>query len=92
MARFACAASLTCVEIGRLEGQRAIFSALAISPNGERVLAGADDGSLGLWDLCRVGCGRWPGTTRAWGPVAFASDGRWAVSGGSDRMVRVWDS
>lgn len=68
------------------------IAALAISPDGKRVLTGGRDASAIVWDpqsgLQRL---RLDGHTAEVRAVAFAPDGRWAVTGGRDKAVYVWD-
>ncbi len=65
--------------------------ALAVSPDGRRLLAAGSDGAVRLWSAPR---GELLVTLAGHGPrvrgVAFTPDGRGAVSGGEDRTVRLW--
>jgi mono/diheme cytochrome c family protein len=74
------------------EGHTEHILAIAISPEGRRVLSGSEDESLRLWDLATGReIRRLHGHTGAVLAVAFAPDGRRAVSGGRDGTVRLWD-
>ncbi|MDW8266024.1 MAG: c-type cytochrome domain-containing protein [Gemmataceae bacterium] len=80
----------TGAELSKLDGHTAPVASVAISPDGQRLLTGSDDGSVRLWNVS----GGKPLRTLAahQGPVrslAFAPDGRRAVSGGD--AVVVWD-
>jgi WD40 repeat protein len=66
-------------------------SALAISPDGQRVLTGNTDGEVTLWDAAGPLRQRYD-----WGvkvPIAatFARDGMRAAVGGTDGRIVVWD-
>ncbi|HIK21267.1 MAG TPA: hypothetical protein IGR15_09460 [Synechococcus sp. M44_DOE_062] len=74
-----------------LEGPAAI-TALAISPDGNLLAAGGDDGMIRLWDphageLLQTLAGH-KGSIEA---LAISPDGTFLVSGGADKTVRVWD-
>jgi WD40 repeat protein/serine/threonine protein kinase len=66
-------------------------TSVCFSHDPQRVLAGCEDGTIGLWD---VPSGRWvrtmSGHVGAVLSVALTADGEWAISGGSDRTVRLW--
>lgn len=74
-----------------LTGHSAPVTAVAVTPDGERILSGSWDRKLMVWDLMR-GAHLWTltGHTGWVQAVAVAPDGR-AVSGSSDRTLRVWD-
>jgi len=63
--------------------------ALAVTPDGEHMVRGSDDGTVAV-DQAENGrdLGRHSGRVRA---VAISDDGRLAVSGSSDGGVAVWD-
>jgi WD40 repeat protein len=72
-------------------GHNEDIPALAVSPDGRRLLCGSVAQTVRLWDLetaeelsCFIGH---EGEVSA---VAFSSDGRMALSGGEDRTVRLW--
>src|SRR5262249_36156071 len=67
-------------------------TALAVSPDGRRLLSGGQDATLTLHDLDTGqlvrGFKAHEGGVLA---VAFTPDGRRALSGGADRALRLWD-
>lgn len=67
-------------------------TSIAFSPNGDRLAASHQDGSITLWDLkSRTQLKKiLAHTNEAWS-VAFSPDGQKIVSGGQDRVVRVWE-
>lgn len=74
-----------------LEGPAAI-TALAISPDGNLLAAGGDDGMIRLWDP-QAGqlLQSWAGHEGSVEALAISPDGTFLVSGGADKTVRVWD-
>jgi WD40 repeat protein len=75
----------------RFEQQVGRIPAMAISPDGKRLVTGGDDRTVKYWD---VATGKmlqsFAGHTDAVTCVAFSHDGRRVVSGSYDRTVRVW--
>ena len=66
--------------------------ALAVTPDGRRIVSGDADGSVRLWDVETGGeVGELKGHVGPVHAVAVTSDGRYVVSGGNDGRVRVWD-
>lgn len=71
--------------------QRTAVTCLALSPDGRRLLAGTEGGSVLLWPVAGAGD---PfvltGHEKKVTAVAFTPDGRGAVSGSEDSTVRLW--
>lgn len=80
-------------EVDRLLGHQGGLRAIALSPDGRRMVSASIDRTLRLWNVASgqpigpplVGHS---GTVRA---VAFSPDGRRIVSGSSDTTLRIWD-
>jgi WD40 repeat protein len=67
-------------------------SALAVSPDGRRVVSGSLDSSVRVWDSDSA---KLLGALDGSGPVislAFSRDGRRIAAGGLDLTVRIWDA
>lgn len=82
-------------QIARFDDQDTPPICLAVSPNGKRVLSG-DGALIRLWDIDipknRVQCLRvFKGHVSAVLALSFAKNGRFAVSGGNDGTIRIWD-
>jgi WD40 repeat protein len=77
-------------EVKRMPNTSYVFG-IALSPDGTRGLAGRADGSIDVYDLQQ---GRIVTTLATHSgsiiALAFSPNGRFAVSGGSDRLVRLW--
>ena len=79
--------------LATMAGNQSEVACAAFSHNGGRVVSGAKDGAIQMWNavsgqlLAKLD-GHKGGT---WA-IAFSSDGERIVSGGEDRMVRVWDA
>lgn len=74
-----------------LKGHTGPVLALAISPDGTRVISASADATLKLWDIvAKQEIATLTGHASYVSCVAILPDGRHAVSGGSDRTIRVW--
>jgi eukaryotic-like serine/threonine-protein kinase len=74
-------------------GRHSEATCAAFSPNGSRVVLGAQDGGLEIWDSSSgQAIARLDGHKGGVSAVAVSSDGARIVSGGEDRMVRIWDA
>jgi WD40 repeat protein len=88
-------------QLVRLRGHQGLVRAVAVTPDGKYVLSGSDDCSIMVWDVCRAAAsqqGRSPRAMRmllghTYPVVALAVDpgGRFAFSGATDCMLKVWD-
>ena len=79
--------------IWRGSGHRHNINTLVFTAEGDRVISGSHDGTLRIW-----GCGQgemlrsWEAHAGAVWALALVPGGRLALSGGQDRMVRLWDT
>ena len=88
-------------ELSRFKGHTGRVMRLAVSPDGTRLLSGANswdksgkphDTTMRLWDIATgEEIGRFEGHKRGIGGVAFSPDGRRALSCSIDETVRLWD-
>jgi WD40 repeat protein/serine/threonine protein kinase len=78
-------------EVRTFEGIKGPVVALAVSPDGQRILTRGDE-TMSLWDALtgREMC-RWEGPMGPCGNVAFLPGGRRALSCVKDKTVRLWD-
>ncbi len=67
-------------------------NAVAVTPNGEKIVVGGQDGQVRLFDA-RTGTptGQWLGHAGGTICLAVTPDGRHLVTGGGDKAARVWD-
>jgi hypothetical protein len=66
--------------------------AMALSPDGRRLLTGHDDRTVRLWDVASgKEIRRFEGHTATVSCVAFSHDGARALSGSQDNTVRLWN-
>jgi WD40 repeat protein len=82
-------------QLQTLRGYDYWVQAIAVSPDGTRVAAAGDDGSIRLWPQPQA----WPTTVpqllsqhhcRLWA-LEFSPDGQWLASAGDDKNVQLWD-
>jgi WD40 repeat protein len=75
-----------------LSPQQGLVEAVAVSPDGRRLLTGSSGKSMRLWDRDSGSMihefGGHGGRVLS---VAFSPDGRRALSGGEDAVIRLWD-
>jgi WD40 repeat protein len=81
--------------VRKYSGHRGPIRSVAVSPDGKRVLTGAFNGELFLWDADSGAIiKQFEGHQSTVACVAFAPDGRYAASAASmnnDPTVRLWD-
>ena len=79
-------------ELQRFSGHQDRVRCLATSPDGKRVISGADDQTIRVWDiqsakeLLKISLFRqWPSS------IAVTADGRFAVSAAKSNSLKLWD-
>ena len=78
--------------IGTLEGHTSAVFALAISPDGTKVVSGSLDNTLKVWDLPSGRLLRTlRGHTDCVNTVIITPDGTKIISGSNDKTSKVWD-
>jgi len=80
--------------VGALEGQTTSeVWTICFSPDGSKLISGALDRAVRIWDVRERECG-WAlrGHDEWVNGVAVSADGRRIVSGSGDKTVRVWDT
>ncbi len=80
-------------ELACLRGHTRGVTSVATSPDGSRIVSGADDNTVRVWDArsgAELACLR--GHTGGVTSVATSPDGSRIVSGADDKTVRVWDA
>jgi WD40 repeat protein len=75
--------------------------AIAVTPDGRKAISGGGDKTLRIWNISpeslsngiqgNAGIASLQGHTKVVTAVAITPDGRWAVSGSFDNMLKVWD-
>ncbi|KAG8695958.1 POC1 centriolar protein A, partial [Ceratobasidium sp. 395] len=67
---------------------------VAVSPNGQRIASGSQDGTVQVWDAETgdVVLGSLNGHSGQVNCVAFSPDGRWIASASKDVTIRVWNA
>jgi WD40 repeat protein/transcriptional regulator with XRE-family HTH domain len=74
------------------KAHNSVVSALAFSPDEQRIVTGSWDGVIKMWDVTN-GTLLWtfPSIDTIMG-LAFSPDGRVLASGGTDGHIRIWDA
>ncbi|KEP46115.1 vegetative incompatibility protein HET-E-1 [Rhizoctonia solani 123E] len=98
---FQCTTGLISISISRHEeavlaiwSLESIANSVAISPDGNRIANGSNDGSVFVYDMHTgaMVAGPFQGHTNRVLSVAFSPDGRLITSGSFDKTVIVWDA
>jgi WD40 repeat protein len=78
-------------QVKRFDGHTGLVLALALSPDGRRLITAGDDKSIRIWDVATgKELHKLQGHTESISCLAISSDGRRLLSGGMDRTVRLW--
>jgi WD40 repeat protein len=69
-------------------------NSVALSPDGQRIASGSDDGTISVWNTMtgEPVAGPFTGHKDIVRSVAFSPDGQHIISGSDDRTIRVWNS
>ena len=76
----------------RLRTARFAVSSLAWSPDNRLLAAGAEDGSVLVWDGEGVPWLQLPGSPDRVSVLQFTPDGRWLLVGGRNGGMKMWDT
>ncbi|EJU02244.1 WD40 repeat-like protein [Dacryopinax primogenitus] len=79
-------------EVGKLESNRGMITALAFSPSGQLLAAGDSTGRIVLYDVenKEVKTSRWTFHTGRISSIAWTQDGKHAASGSLDTNIYIW--
>ena len=66
-------------------------SAFTLSPDGQRILSGGQNGELRLYTIEGETIVRLRGHTGEIKAVSISADGHWALSGANDQTINLWD-
>lgn len=78
-------------ETRRLTGHRSVISALALTPDGNKLMSGSWDTTARLWNLESGEARVLRGHEETVEFVALSADGKLGVSWSDDKTLRVWD-
>ena len=83
----------THLDLKTLRGHTGVIWSVAFSPDGRRIVTGADDRMVKVWNAVT---GKELLTLRgrggAFAPVAFSPDGRRLATGGGNNTLKVWEA
>jgi WD40 repeat protein len=75
-------------------GGETTFTSCTFSPDGSKLLCGGDKGTVIVWSVSKDGqvkpLGKFVGHTGAVQCIAVSPDGKFALSGGSEKRFRYW--
>ncbi|MDO9559944.1 MAG: WD40 repeat domain-containing protein, partial [Syntrophales bacterium] len=77
-------------EVRRYEGQGHRLAFVAFAPDGKKFAANIGGGFI-VWDIASAKVERIITGLEAVNSVAFSKDSNWILSGGADKIVRLWD-
>jgi WD40 repeat protein len=79
-------------ELFTLKGHAAKVNAVAVTPDGKRVISGSGDHTLNIWNLeTSKPLNILKGHTGSVNAVAVTADGKRVISASSDNTLKVWD-
>jgi WD40 repeat protein len=74
-----------------IQGHTEEVSAVAFSPDGQRILTGSDDNQVKLWDLQSNLLQKFQGHSDGVKAVSFSPDGQRILTGCKDGTAKLWD-
>ncbi|WP_372682257.1 caspase family protein, partial [Desulfosarcina sp.] len=80
---------LSTIEKGQEQGLW--HSAFTLTPDGQHILSGGQNGDLRIYTLNGQTKARLTGHTGMITAVAVSADGRWALSGANDQTLKLWN-
>ncbi|WP_293354888.1 MULTISPECIES: hypothetical protein [unclassified Microcoleus] len=66
------------------------FTAIAVTPNGQKIIAGKGNGTVYLWDKSGKQVKTWVAHGKKVTAISFSKNGQTLVTAGNDGLARIW--